>query len=222
MPLRRKIVTEQKNTKSKEKTTKTDIPRALLAKFLRQGKATKWIAFYFKVSPRTVNRRVAQYGLKGKRRRGPKKRIKAKPKLKKPNEWVPTRRYIDKLDEHYHFQNITYPPTRYVNPKTRVASDIQANPKGRFSSVTVYYVGRESELFFLYPIQYSYREEGVSFREIYRFFTENISDMLSLSLQDKDIEVIDIIALHFFMQTGTPVVEAFKTKAPSKSTSTGE
>jgi len=46
--------------------------------------------------------------------------------------------------------------------------------------------------------------------------------MLSLSLQDKDIEVIDIIALHFFMQTGTPVVEAFKNKAQSKAASTGE
>jgi hypothetical protein len=58
-------------------------------------------------------------------------------------------------------------------------------------------VALESKLFFLYAIQYRYSEQGVSLSEIYNYFKKNAYDMLSLSLENTGIEVVDIIAYHF-------------------------
>jgi ribosomal protein S6 len=90
---------------------KKKIGKRLLSKFVKRNKATKWIAQYFKVSPRTIDRRVKEYGLKGLRPKGRKPLLKKIRKIKKPRGWVLTKNYIDNLDRQYHFLNIQYPPT---------------------------------------------------------------------------------------------------------------
>ncbi len=193
---------------------KLKISKRLLAKFVKQNKATKWIASYFKVSIRTIYRRIKEYGLKGIRRRGRKPLSKKIPLVEKLNVWLPTKLYIGKLNQIYHFQNIQYPPTKYVNAETRVCSNSQHNPKGKFTNCTVYYIALESRLFFLYAVQYRYSHAGVSLEEIHEYFRENAYDMLSLSLENTGIEVVDIIAFHFTRRTGeAKVIQGFSTEA---------
>lgn len=183
-----------------------EIPKRLLAKFIKQNKATKWIAHYFKCSERTIYRKIKEYGLKGIRKRGRKRFAVEIPIVEKPRIWIPTKEYIDKLNEIYHFQNIVYPPTKYVNAQTGICSDAQHNPRGKFTTCTIYYIALESKLFFLYPIQYRYSDEGVTLEEIYNYFRENALDMLALSLENTGIEVVDIIAYHFTKKPLEPKV----------------
>jgi len=190
----------------KTKRERVKIPKRLLAKFVKQNKATKWIAHYFKVSERTVYRRIKEYGLKGIRKRGRKRLAVEIPIVEKPRIWIPTKEYIDELNKIYHFQNINYPPTKYINAQTRVCSNTRYNPKGKFTNCTVYYIAYVSKLFFLYNVQYKYSEQGVSFDEIYNYYRENAFDMLTLSLEGTDIEVIDIIAFHFFFKPKEPKI----------------
>jgi hypothetical protein len=190
---------------------KLKISKRSLAKFVKQQKATKWIAHYFKVSERTIYRRIKLYGLKGIRKRGRKPFAVEIPIVEKPRIWILTKEYIDKLTQIYHFQNIQYPPTKYINAQTHVCSNAQHNPKGKFSTCTVYYIALESKLFFLYTVQYRYSEKGVTFKEIYSYFRENAFDMLSMSLENTGIEVIDIVAFHFFSKSRKPkIFEGFK------------
>jgi hypothetical protein len=179
---------------------KKKIPRGLLSKFVKRNKATKWIAQYFKVSQRTIYRRIKEYGLKGLRPKGKKlipKKVRRIPKLR---GWVLASKYIDSLDRQYHFLNVQYLPTKYVNTYSLTCSDHKRNPKGKFTTCTVYYVALESAMYFLYAIQYRYSEEGVSFDEIYHYFSNNAMDMLRLSLEGKDIEIIDLVAFHFMFK----------------------
>lgn len=182
---------------------KKKVSKRLLRKFIKQNKATKWIALYFRVSERTVYRRIREYGLKGIRPHGKKPIIKKPPIIKIPRGWLPIKKYIDLLNESYGFQNIQYPPTKYVDTETRICSNAQHNPKGKFTTCTVYYVALESELFFLYTIQYRYSNVGVSLDEIYHYFSNNAYEMLSLSLETTGIEVIDIVAFHFISKSGS-------------------
>ena len=181
----------------KTKRERVKIPKRLLAKFVKQNKATKWIAHYFKCSERTIYRKIKEYGLKGIRKRGRKRFAVEIPIVEKPRIWIPTKEYIDELNKIYHFQNIVYPPTKYVNAQTGICSNAKHNPKGKFTTCTVYYIALESKLFFLYPIQYRYSDKGVSLEEIYNYFRENAREMLALSLENTGIEVVDIIAYHF-------------------------
>jgi hypothetical protein len=185
---------------------KKKIGKRLLSKFVRQNKSTKSIARYFKVSERTVYRRIKQYNLKGIRTKGKKPftRIRKPFKLKfKP--WVLTKEYVDKLNRTYHFQNIQYPPTKYVHTTTLVCSDTKRNPKGTFTTCSVYYVGLESKVYFLYAIRYRYSDKSTSFESIFNYFSNNARDMVSLSLEKTDIELVDIAAYHFTNITGKPV-----------------
>jgi transposase len=185
---------------------KIKIPKRQLAKFIKQNKATKWIAHYFKVSERTIYRAIKEYGLKGIRKRGRKPFAVEIPVVEKPRIWIPTKQYIDELTKIYHFQNIQYPPTKYVNAQTGICSNAQHNPRGKFTTCTIYYIALESKLFFLYTIQYRYSEHGVSLEEIYNYFKENALDMLALSLENTGIEVVDIIAYHFTAKPKEPKI----------------
>lgn len=189
------------NPKEKIKISKKE-----LAKYVKQNKATKWIAHHFKVSERTIYRRIREYNLKGIRKKGRKRFAVEIPIVEKPRLWIPTKEYIDSLNKIYHFQNIQYPPTKYINAQTQVCSNAQHNPKGKFTTCTIYYIALESKLFFLYTIQYRYSEKGVSFEEIYNYFRENAHDMLSMSLENTAIEVIDIIAFHFLSKPKKPKI----------------
>ena len=183
---------------------KLKISKRLLARFVKQNKTTRFIAGYFKISERTIYRKIKQHGLRGIRKHGRKPFVKEIPVVEKPRLWIPTKEYIDSLTRIYRFQNIQYPVTKYVNARTRVCSNAQHNPKGKFTTCTIYYVALESKLFFLYPIQIRYSEKGVSFNEIYHYFSNNAIDILRLRLEPTGIEVIDIVAFHFTFKTGEP------------------
>ena len=180
---------------------KKKIDKRLLSKLVKRNKATKWLAQYFKVSPRTIYRRIKEYGLKGIRPKGKKPLPKKIRKIKKLKGWILTKKYIDNLDKQYRFLNIQYPPTKYVNTHTLTCSDHKRNPKGKFTTCTVYYIALESAMYFLYAIQYRYSEDPVTYDEIHHYFSNNAISMLQLSLEGTDIEIIDLVAFHFTFKT---------------------
>ena len=194
---------------------KRKIDKRSLSKFVKQNKGNKWIAQHFKVSQRTVCRRIKEHGLTGIRKKGRKPLLKVRKPIKlRFKRWTLTKKYIDSLNNQFRFLNIQYPPTKYVNTYTLVCSDRKANPRGKFTTSSVYYVALQSEAYFLYAIKYRYSEQGVSFNEIYHYFSNNAMDMLRLSLEGTDIEIIDLVAFHFTLKSALPhPVVAYAEKA---------
>jgi len=181
-------------------TKRLKLTKKVLRKFVKQNKSTKFIAHYFRVSERTLYRRIQKWNLKGIRPKGRKKIPIVKP-IPIARGWITSASYIKNLNKQYHFRNITYLPSRYVNTDTRVCSNRKENPKTKFGSCTVYYVAFESQLYFLYPMQISYSRKRVSFNEIYYFISNRAYDLLNAKLRGSGIEVIEIVGFHFFSKT---------------------
>jgi len=178
------------------KKPRVRFPEGELRKFVEQNRSTKAIARYYKVSPRTVSRRIKQYGLKGLRPKG-RKPIAEKPRAPKPREvWITTKEYFDRLHRAYHFISIRYPAVRYINPKTLVCSNTRSNPKGKFTTVGIYYIVEESNVYFIYQTRIRYSEEPVPFEEIYNWVKDNALDMVTV-LVPRDVFVVDVIAFTF-------------------------
>lgn len=182
------------------------ITKRELSKFIKQDKTTKALARYFKVSESTIKQAIEKHDLKGLRKRGRKPFIK-KPKFPKlVREWIETRKYIDKLNEVYRFINIVYPPFRYINPKTLVCSDRKGNPKGKFTTVGVYFVVEQSAVYFVNYTRIRYSDKPVSFDEIYAWAKENMDDILSVQFQRASFSVEQIVALTFLSPEKKPNV----------------
>jgi hypothetical protein len=182
------------------------IPKGELAKFIRQGKKTEAIARYYRVSESTVKRKIREYGLVGLRKRG-KKPIVRRPKPPKPvREWIPTKKYLDGLDRAYRFVNIAYPPFKWVNPKTLVCSDRKGNPKGKFTTVGVYFIAEQSDVYFVNYTRIRYSEEPVDFEEIYAWAKENMLDVLSEQYRKASFAIERIIAFTFLLPEKKPKV----------------
>lgn len=190
---------------------KSKLTKKVLRKFIKQNKSTKFIAHYFHVSERTLYRRIRKWNLKDIRAKGRKKIPIVKP-IPIPRGWVTSASYINKLNKQYHFTNITYLPTKYVNTDTRVCSNKKGNPKGKFVSCTLYYVAYESQLYFLYPMKIKYSRKSVSFNEIYHYFSNRSFDLLKAKLKNTTIEPIDLVALHFIAKTEESIPETTKLK----------
>lgn len=180
---------------------KLKLTKRILKRFVKDNKSTRFIAHYFHVSQRTIYRRIKKWNLKGIRPLGRKKIPIVKP-ISIPEGWVTSASYINKLNQQYHFVNITYLPTKYVNTNTRVCSNRKQNPKRKFTICTVYYVAFESQLYFLYPIQIKYSRKPVSFDEIYHFISNRAFDLIKAKLKTSDILVVEIVAFHFFRKNG--------------------
>lgn len=181
-----------------EMARKIKLTKQALRKLVKQNKSSRFIAHYFHVSERTLYRRIKKWNLKGIRPKG-RKPIRIVEPIPIPKGWVTSASYIKKLDKQYHFRNITYLPTRYVNTDTRVCSNRKRNPKRKFAVCTVYYVAFESQLYFLYPLQIIYSRKPVSFNEIYHFISNRAYDLLNTKLKASGIEVIEVVALHFYI-----------------------
>ena len=178
------------------KKPRVRIPKAELRKFVEQNRSTRAIARYYKVSPRTVTRRIKQYGLTALRPKG-RKPIVEKPRPPKPKEvWITTKEYFDRLHRAYHFINIRYPAVRYINPKTLVCSNTKSNPEGKFTTVGIYYVVEQSNVYFIYQTRIRYSEEPVPLEEIYNWVRDNALDMVSM-LVPRDVFVVDVVAFTF-------------------------
>lgn len=185
------------------KPRKVRIPKIELRKFVEQNRSTKAIARYYKVSSRTITRRIKEYNLTGLRPKGRKPAVK-RPRAPRPREaWITTKKYFDRLHSTYHFINIRYPAVRYINPKTLVCSNTKSNPKGLFTTVGIYYIVEESNVYFLYQTRIRYSEEPVPFEEIYRWAKENALDMVSI-LAPKDVFVVQVVAFTFMGSNPKP------------------
>ncbi|MBZ9572384.1 hypothetical protein KJA15_03575 [Patescibacteria group bacterium] len=173
------------------------LTKRALKRYVKLNKSTRFIAGYFKVSERTVYRRIKKYGLKDIRPKGRKPLPIVKP-IPIPRGWSTSNSYINKLNKQYDFRNITFLPTRYVNTISLVCSNRKRNPRRKFTTCTVYYVAFESQLYFLYPMQIKYSREPKSFDEIYHYISNNAHELLTTKLKGQDIEVVEIVAFHFY------------------------
>jgi len=178
---------------------KRAIPKAELEKLVRQNKSTRVIAEHFHVSERTIYRRIKQQGLKGIRPRGRKPSKRLRKPIKRVPKWVLVKKYIDKLDETYHFLSIQHPPYRWINPETLVCSNEKRNPKGKFTTVGIYYIALQSEVYFLHVISIRYKTEAVPFKEICEWITKNALDILTTFLIRTGIIVEGLAAFTFYV-----------------------
>lgn len=182
------------------------ITKRELKRFVNQNKPTKAIARYFRVSEGVVKRKIKEHGLTGLRKRGRKPFVK-KPKFPRPKaEWIPTSKYIDNLNKVYRFINIIYPHFRCVNKKTLVCSDRKRNPQGKFTTVGVYFIVEQSDVYFINYSRIRYSEKPANFDEIYAWAKENMDDILSVQFQRASFVVERIIALTFLLPEKKPKV----------------
>lgn len=182
------------------------ITKSELSKFVKQSKTTKSISKYYKVSESTVKLKIAQFGLVGLRKRGKKPLVK-RPKLSRPKlEWIPTRKYIDKINKAYRFVNIAYPPFKWANPKTYVCSDRKDYPKEKFTTVGVYYIVQQSDVYFVNYTRIRYSDKPVEFDEIYAWAKENMLDILGEQYRKASFAVERIIAYTFLLPEKKPKV----------------
>jgi len=180
------------------------ITKRELRDLLKRDKTTKAIAKHYRVSESTVNRKIREYGLTSLRKRGRKPPV-IRPKAPKLRvKWIETKKYIKDLNRAYRFINIIYPPFKYVNPKTLVCSDKKANPKGKFTTVGVYFIVEQSDVFFINYSRIRYSDKPVIFDEIHAWLKENIADILSVQFQRAAFSIEKIIAFTFLLPEKKP------------------
>jgi hypothetical protein len=182
------------------------ITRQELMRFLKQDKKTEAIASYYRVSESTIKRKIREYGLKGLRKKGRKPFVKRLRFPKPIREWIETRKYIDDLNKVYRFVNIAYPPFKYINPKTLVCSDRKGNPKGKFTTVGVYFIVEQSDVYFINYSRIRYSDKPVGFEEIHAWAKENMLDILSVQFRRAPFVIERIIALTFLLPERKPKV----------------
>jgi hypothetical protein len=201
-------LTASEEAKNEARAIVVKIPKRItkrgLGKFVRQNKTNAAIASYYKCSESAIKRKVKQFGLTGIRKKGRKPFVKKRKFHKPKSEWIPTRRYIDDLNNVYHFINIAYPPFKYVNPKTLVCSDRKGNPKGKFTTVGVYFVVVQSDVYFVNYSQIRYSDKPVEFNEIYAWAKENMDDILSEQFRNASFAIERIIAFTFMLPESKP------------------
>lgn len=185
------------------------ITKRELRDLLKQDKTTKAIAKYYRVSQSTIERKIREHGLTGLRKKGKKRLVKPKP-IRPMARWIETKRYINDLNKAYRFINIIYPPFKYVNTKTLVCSDRKGNPKGKFTTVGVYFIVEQSDVFFINYSRVRYSEKSVAFDEIYAWVKENIEDILGVQFRKAAFVIEKIIALTYLLPEKKP--KAIKAK----------
>jgi transposase len=185
------------------KSIRISIPKADLKRLLEQNKSNRAIARFFKVSPRTISRRIKEYDLTGLRPKGRKPSPKAPRKLKIKAQWISMRRYFQKLDESYRFVNVKIPPKKWINAETLVASDIKGDPLGEFTTVGIYYVIQQSGVYLLYTTSIRFTENPVSFEAIYNWVYPRAYDII-IEHVPREAFVVEVVALTFEKTTEKP------------------
>jgi len=153
-----------------------------LKSFLKQRKRRKAIARYYKVTVRTIANYIKRYRLVGTARQGrppkPKKPYKIHVRHKR-RRWIPVETYIAQLNQEYQFINIQSPSFNYVNQKTFVCSNQTRNPRGKYSTVGIYFIVYVSSVYFLFATKIRYKL--VPFKEIYDWISANVQAILEES-----------------------------------------
>lgn len=181
------------------------ITKRKLKSFLKQGKRRKAIAKYYKVSVRTIANYIKKYRLVGIARQG------RPPKPKKPHKihvkrrrrvWISVETYIARLNEEYQFVNIQYPPYRYVNQRTLVCSNQKRKPRGKYTTVGIYFIVYISNVYFLYTTSIRYSRKPVSFKEIFDWVNANVQDILEESFPH--YHIVRVVGYTFFRPKKKP------------------
>lgn len=173
-----------------------------LGKWVKRNKSNRAIARYFKVSESTIKRRVKQYGLRAVRPRGRKPYLKTRPRRfpKPKDEWVDVKRYFDTLDNQYHFIQPRYPPHKYINPRTKVCSFKRGNPKGKYTTVGIYFVTLQSKVYFLYYTRIRYSRKPVPFQEIYNWISGRVDYVLDELYLKASFSIEQVVAFTFMVE----------------------
>ena len=166
------------------------ISKRVLTRLVRRNVSTREIARHFKVSKRTITRRIKEYRLKGIRPRGRKPIILI--------GWVSTKEYIEKLDRTYHFaegsKSIPYP---YINTRTLVCSNRKENPKGKFNIVQTFFIVSYDKIYVIFDHSFMYREKAVPFKEIYSWAKRHSLDNLKRIFRRAKFSIEKIIGYGF-------------------------
>lgn len=173
-----------------------------LGKWVKRNKSNRAIAGYFKVSESTIKRRIRQYGLKGIRSKGrkPYLRIKRRRLPEPKDEWIDVKKHFDLLDRQYHFIQPRYPPHKYINPKTKVCSFKRGNPKGKYTTVGIYFVTLQSKVYFLYYTRIRYSRKPVPFQEIYSWISGRVEHVLDDLYLKASFSVERVVAFTFMVE----------------------
>ena len=165
------------------------IPKTKLKRLVRRNLTTREIAQRFKVSKRTVTRRIKAYGLKGIRPRG------RKPKI---TGWMNTRKYIEELDRQYHFaqgtKTIPYP---YINTKTLVCSNQKTNPKGKFNILQAYFIVSYDKVYLIFDHTFMYRMKPVPFKEIFSWTERHALENLKRIFNRAKFQIEKVVGYGF-------------------------
>ena len=172
------------------------IPKTELKSLLTQNKSTNAIAQHFRVSQRTITRRIAKYNLKGIRPKGRKPQPKDPKKPKIKSQWISIRRYWNRLNKEFRIANIKVPPKKWINPQTLVASDQKENPKDEFTTVGIYYLVEQSGVYLIYALRIRYAPVPIPFEDIYNWIYPNAYDIV-LEHSPRTAFVVDVLALTF-------------------------
>ena len=166
------------------------ISKRVLTRLVKRNVSTKEIARHFKVSKRTITRRIKEYRLKGIRPRGRKPIILI--------GWVSTKDYIENLDRKYHFaegsKSIPYP---YINTRTLICSNRKENPKGKFNIVQTYFIVSYDKIYVIFDHSFMYREKAVPFKEIYSWAKRHALDNLKRIFRRAKFSIEKIIGYGF-------------------------
>jgi len=165
------------------------VPKKKLERLVRQNLTTREIAQRFKVSKRTITRRIKTYGLKEIRPRGRKPKVVG---------WITTRSYIEELDRKYHFaegsKSIPYP---YINTRTLICSNRKANPKGKFNILQAYFVVSYDKIYLIFDHSFMYRMKAVPFKEIHSWAKRHALENLRRIFTRAKFQVEKIIGYGF-------------------------
>lgn len=169
-----------------------------LQDFLNQGKRRKALAHHYKVSLRTIARYIKKYNFIGVAKRG-------RPFLPKNPEkmslkrfsriWALIPEYIRLLNQEYQFVNIQAPPYHFVNQRTLVCSNQPRNPRGLFTTASIYFIVYISNVYFLFTTSIRYSANYISFKEIYEWITSSAESILEEAF--RQYYIVKIVAYTF-------------------------
>ena len=172
-----------------KKVTKKSVPKRELERLVKQNKSTQAIALHFRLSPRTITRRIREYDLTGQRPLGRKPRPKKPRKPRVKREWIGMKRYYYALDKQYRFVNVNIPPRKWINPRTLVASNTKGNPADEYTTVGLYYIIKQSDVYLLYALSIRYTSTSVPFDHIYNWMRarsfENVGKRVYLKKEEE-------------------------------------
>jgi hypothetical protein len=113
------------------------------------------------------------------------------------------RSYYTKLDKQYNFVNKNIPPRKWINEDIIVASNRKGNPQGSYTTVGIYYIVHQSDVYLVYALSIRYSSDPVPFDNIYHWVYPRAHDIVA-EHAPREAFVVDVIALTFELTSSKP------------------